>query len=108
MGSNFVTSVVRTGAQLLVGFVASTAAAWGLDIPKQVQDFALTAIVTGGMFLYAALVRYAETRTGSEWWPVLCRRVARVLMFGIAAKPAYSRSADAPETRSVGAPLRTL
>lgn len=89
---NFATSMLRTLAQLLIGWAVSAAAAWGLDIPQQVRDWALTAIVAAGMFAYTGLVRYAETRTGPGWWAVLCRRVARLLMLGITAKPAYESS----------------
>jgi len=87
--TNFVTSVLRTFAQVLVGYLITWFAARGLEVPEQVRDWALTAIVAGGILGWTALVRFLETRKGTGAVATACRRIARVLMLGIGSRPVY-------------------
>jgi len=96
--TNFATSVLRTLAQVLIGYAVTWLAAQGLDVPEQVQQWAMGAIVAGGIFLWTALIRWLETRKGDSFWPVTARRVGRVLMLGIGARPVY-----VPQDRQVEA-----
>lgn len=88
--TNFVTSVLRTLAQVAVGYIVTWAAARGLDIPQQVRDWVLAAIVAGGILLWTAAIRFLETRKGTGAVATACRRLAAILMLGLGgAKPVY-------------------
>lgn len=88
--TNFVTSILRTLAQVVVGYLVTWAAARGLDIPQQVRDWVLGAIVAGGILAWTALVRWLETRKGTGTLATACRKLAAVLMLGLGgAKPVY-------------------
>lgn len=88
--SNFATSLMRSIAQVIVGFVVTWFAARGLDIPENVENWLLGALVAGGILLWTALVRWLETRQGNGQFPVLARRLAGILMLGTGVnQPAY-------------------
>lgn len=105
--TNFLTSILRTLAQVLVGYLITWFAARGLDVPDQVRDWALTAIVAGGILIWTALIRWLETRKGAGAVATACRRLAAILMLGL-ARPVYVPSgtqvqavSDTAGTRSV-------
>ena len=106
--TNFLTSVLRTLAQVVVGYVVTWLTARGLDVPEQAQTWALGAFVAGGIFLWTALVRLLETRKGTGAFPVACRRLARVLMLGIGARPAYVPDGGSVQATSDAAGVHTV
>lgn len=88
--TNYVTSILRTFAQILVGYLVTWLAARGLDVPENVRDWVLGAIVAGGILVWTAIVRWLETQQGDGSFAIAARRVARLLMLGIGSKqPAY-------------------
>lgn len=87
--TNFVTSVLRTLAQTVVGYLVTQLAARGLDVPEQVQTWAGGAIFAGGILLWTLIVRWLETRKGTGAVATAARRLARILMLGIGARPVY-------------------
>lgn len=89
MVNDFVASVLRELAQKIVGLVAVWLAAHVLPVPSAVTDWAVLALVTGGVALWTVAVRFLETRVGDTPFGRLARFVARLLMLGINAKPSY-------------------
>lgn len=99
--SDLVKSLLREVAQKLVGMVAFWLVAHGLDVPPAVTNWTVLALVTGGLVVWTALVRWFETRYGTGPLGRFARAVGRLLMLGIGAKPTYV----APGTRvQVNAP----
>lgn len=82
--TEFLTSILRDFAQKGVGVVAVWLVAHGFDVPAAVTDWAVLALVSGGLLLWTAAVRFLETRQSG-----FARGLARVLMLGIGAKPVY-------------------
>lgn len=81
---DFLVSLLREFAQKGVGVVAVWLVAHGIDVPSAVTDWAVLAIVTAGLFLWTAIVRFLETRDSA-----FARGLARLLMLGIGSKPTY-------------------
>lgn len=82
--SDFLKSVVRELAQKGVGIVAVWLVAHGIDVPDAVSNWAILALVGGGVALWTIIVRFLETRDNS-----FARGLARLLMLGIGSKPTY-------------------
>lgn len=80
----FVISIVRDFAQKGVGIVVLWLVAHGIDVPAAVTDWAILALVSAGLLLWTAVVRFLETRDNA-----VARGLARVLMLGIGTKPVY-------------------
>jgi hypothetical protein len=81
--SDLVTSLLREAAQKLVGMAVVWLLAHGLSVPSSVSDWAVLALITGGLFLWTALVRLLESLPGFSW-------LAKVLMLGIGKRPSYA------------------
>lgn len=88
--SPFLMSVLRELAQKLVGIVALWLVAHGLPVPAAVTDWAVLALIGGGVALWTVGVRFLETRVGNTTLGRFARFVARLLMLGIKAKPVYT------------------
>jgi hypothetical protein len=88
---NVLMSVLRTGAQALVGALVTWLAARGLSVPVETQTWIVEVlIVGGGITAYTAVVRWLETRTGTGLPARAGRGLARLLMLGLAAQPIYT------------------
>lgn len=87
--NDFLKSVVREIAQKGVGIVAVWLVAHGIDVPAAVTNWAILALVAGGVALWTIVVRFLETRVGDTALGKLARGLARVLMLGIGSKPTY-------------------
>lgn len=92
-------SLLREFAQKGVGAVAIWLIAHGFDVPQAVTDWAVLAIVTAGLFLWTAVVRFLETRDSS-----FARWLARLLMLGIKSQPTYVKPVEGVTTHSGPAP----
>lgn len=82
----FVASVLRELAQKGVGLVALWLVAHGLPVPSAVTDWAVLAIIGGGVAVWTTVVRFLETRNSR-----VAQFIARLLMLGIQAKPSYAK-----------------
>lgn len=80
----FLTSILRDFAQKFVGIGALWLVAHGVDVPAAVTDWTVLAIVSAGLLLWTAVVRFLETRDSAA-----ARGLARVLMLGIGTRPVY-------------------
>lgn len=89
--SDFVTSLVREFVQKGVGVVALWLAAHGLNLPKSVTDWATLTGIAAGLWVWAAIVRYLETRSSTTAFGRFANWLGRLLMLGVTAKPNYSR-----------------
>jgi hypothetical protein len=85
----FVASVLRELAQKGVGVVALWVVAHGLPVPSAVTDWAVLAIVGGGVAAWTTTVRFLETRNNK-----VAQLLARLLMLGIQAKPVYTKPVE--------------
>lgn len=89
-------SVLRTGAQALVGFLVTWLAARGLDVPLAAQSWLIdTLIVGGGIAAYTAAVRWLETRRGTSPLARAARGLGRLLMLGT-RPPTYTAALAGP------------
>jgi len=93
--SDWMKSIVREIAQKLVGTVALWLVAPGVDVPKEVTDWAILALVGGALVVWTAVVRFLETRDPATAGGKLAHLLARILMLGIATKPTYREPAGA-------------
>ncbi len=82
--SDFLKSALRELVQKGVGIVAVWLVAHGVDVPAAVSDWAILALVAGGVTLWTIAIRFLETRDSA-----FARGLARLLMLGIASKPTY-------------------
>lgn len=78
MLGNYFISVVRTGVPGLVAWVAGWLITVGLEVPKEVQDWAVGGITFGLLLAY-----YLATRALEQRWPKLG------WLLGIPSKPQY-------------------
>jgi hypothetical protein len=92
--NDFLKSALRELAQKGVGIVAVWLVAHGIDAPEAVTNWAVLALVAGGVALWTIAVRFLETRDSG-----FMRGLARLLMLGIGSKPTY----PAPEPEAVKA-----
>lgn len=92
--SDFLKSLLRELAQKLVGVVAVWLVAHGIDVPDAVTNWAILALVAGGLVVWTALVRFLETRDEYSALGRAARGLARLLMLGIGSKPTYSGPAS--------------
>lgn len=90
--NDFLKSALRELVQKGVGIVALWLAAHGLPVPDEVSNWVVLALVGGGVALWTLLVRFLETRNSA-----VARKLAQLLMLGIAAKPTYTDPAAAPK-----------
>lgn len=91
MMSSFVWGIARTGVQLLGGYVFTWLASHGVNVPVDKQTAIVQWVMVAGIGgLYAAGVRWLETRKGYDRWSRLARAAAKVLMAGLSGKqPVY-------------------
>jgi hypothetical protein len=109
--SSWLTSVLRTGAQALVGYLVTWLASHGVNVPVEQQDWLVQVLLVGGAItLYTAAVRWLETRKGDSAPAKLARLVAKLLMLGLSGKqPVYVDPAATVRVNGVlaqGQPLR--
>jgi hypothetical protein len=81
---DFLVSLLREFAQKGVGIAVVWLVAHGIDVPEAVTNWVVLTIVTVGLLIWTAVVRFLETRDSA-----FARAIARLLMLGIKAKPAY-------------------
>ena len=84
-------SVLRTGAQALVGYVVTYLVSHGINVPIEAQNYVIEGvIVVAGIAAWTALVRWLETRKGEALFARGARALARLLMLGLGARtPIY-------------------
>jgi len=84
------TSILRTAAQALVGYLVTWLASHGINVPVDQQEWLVQVLlVGGGIAAYTALVRWLETRQGDSLRARLARAAAKVLMLGMTKQPVY-------------------
>lgn len=81
---DFLVSILREFAQKGVGVVAVWLVAHGIDVPEAVTNWVVLTVVTVGLLLWTAVIRFLETRDSA-----FARGLARLLMLGIGSKPVY-------------------
>jgi hypothetical protein len=106
--SDLFKSLLREFAQKLVGIVAVWLIAHGLPVPAAVTDWTVLAIVTVGLVLWTALVRWFETRYGNTAFARILRGLGRLLMLGIGTKPTYVQPPARVIAQEPGGEARTV
>lgn len=106
--SDWLKSLLREVAQKLVGIAVVWLAAHGLPVPQAVTDWTILALVTAGLVLWTAIVRFLETRYGTSAFAGFLRKVAQFLMLGIQAKPTYVPAGAQVTVHTDGATARTV
>lgn len=91
--AGWVFGVFRGGAQVLWGLLVVHLASLGITLPDWVQGwFVEVVVVTGGITLVTAGIRWLETRKGDSFGARAARWIARVIMLGLSAKqPVYAK-----------------
>jgi hypothetical protein len=94
--NDFLTSVLREFAQKGVGVAVLWLVAHGIEVPDAVTNWAVLTIVTVGLLIWTAVVRFLETRDSA-----FARGLARLLMLGIGSKPVYQKPVEPPADGTV-------
>lgn len=96
--TNAVARALRSGAQILVGVIASFLLARGVELSPEASAALFVLVMAVGTWLYGVVVHFLETRTGKAW-----QVLARVLMLGAGAKqPVYVAPETAERAREAG------
>lgn len=108
--SDFAVAVLRDFVIKAIGIVFAWIGVHFIAIPEHdkaaITNWAVLAATAGFMFVWSAVVHFLETRTGNGTFAVLCRALARLLMFGIKLKPTYPQAKPAVEP--VVTPIRQV
>lgn len=91
--SDYVTSIMRTLVQGILGTVFAHFAVGAFAVPAgvqgQVENWATSAAVAGLVVGWTAIVRAFEERQGTSRFDTYCRLVGRLLMLGVKTTPNY-------------------
>ena len=79
----------RTGMQALFALTVAWLVGHGIRVDPQLSGWLELAAVAAGAGVWAGVTHWLQTRTGSAWWAVTARTVARWLLAGPAAAPTY-------------------
>lgn len=94
----YITSAIRTGVPLAVGWLVAWLLAHGIDVPAQARDWAV-----GGLTFAAAFGYYLAVRALEHKWPQVG------VLLGVPIKPVYPPAIDPPSgnTAVSGVNVRT-
>lgn len=94
-------SILRTGAQVIVGGAASWLTAHAITWPEADRERLISVAVLAGIVVWTSVVRWLETRDSA-----FLRFLGRVLMLGLQDQPVYLKPAEVTTLGSSSPPRR--